>query len=108
MWFDGVVKALRTPEARGRLAHTSRGLNAWGFLHTPPKACGQRAAERRDVLQAVGRRQKAPPRLDGCAVETRAVRGRSLPEMPFGVRLAESGGLTTCRSLHTPKKPQGC
>jgi hypothetical protein len=21
MWFDGVVKALRTPEARGRLAH---------------------------------------------------------------------------------------
>jgi len=117
MWFDGVVKALRTPEARDGLAHF-----AWfeGFLHTPPKACGQRAAERRGAYKLSGGGRKLLHELDGCAVETRAVRRRSLPETPFGVyvvelvvvafrgvRLAESGGLTTCRSLHTPREAAG-
>ncbi|NAZ33706.1 MAG: hypothetical protein GU356_05420 [Pyrobaculum sp.] len=35
------------------------------------------------------------------------MRGRSLPETPFGVRLAESGDLTTCRSLHMPREAAG-
>jgi len=60
--LGGVVKALRAPEARDGLAHFAWFERMGVSTHTPPKACGQRAAERRDALQAVGRRQKAPPR----------------------------------------------
>jgi hypothetical protein len=54
--------ALRAPEARDGLAHFAWFKRMRVSTHTPPMACGQRAAERRDILQAVGRRQKAPPR----------------------------------------------
>jgi hypothetical protein len=96
-----MAKALRTPEARGRLAHFA-WFERTGFLHTRrlrPAGRERRREETSYKLSGGGR--KLLHELDGCPVEARAVRGRSLPETPFGVRLAESGGLTTCRALHT-------
>ncbi len=40
IWFDGVVKALRTPEARDELAHFAWFECMGVSTHTPPKACG--------------------------------------------------------------------
>ena len=64
-------------------------MNTWGFLHTPPKACGQRAEERGGAYKLSGGGRKLLHELDGCAVETKAMRGRLLLETPFGVYVVE-------------------
>jgi hypothetical protein len=89
--LGGVVKALRGPEARDELAHFAWFKRMEVSTHTPPKACGQRAAEIRDVLQAVGRRQKAPPRAgrmrsqdEGC--EGKVSAGNAVRRQAGGVK----------------------
>jgi hypothetical protein len=89
MWFNGVVKALRTPEARDSSAHFAWFEHMGASTHTPPKAWGRRAAERRGAYKLSGGGRKLLHELDRSAVETKDMRGRSLPETPFGVHVME-------------------
>jgi hypothetical protein len=104
MWLGGIVKALKTPEARGRLAHFTWFERMGVSTHTPPKACGWRAAERRDAYKLSGGGRKLLHELDGCRDEGRwgkVSAGNAVRRQTGGVRWSN------CRSLHTPREAAG-
>jgi hypothetical protein len=82
-----VVKALRTPEARGGRAHLAPNA-CRALMHTSPLAIEWRPAE--GAYKLLRRGRKHLHELDRCAIETRIARKRLLLESHLAI----------CRGAH--------